>query len=256
MNKRRWFYFVMYFWNKPSQVRIGYSNLWLEKYNTPLVLMMAHKVVVPSVLEVEAMWRIHRMFIKDKVSHLKLKVYCTREEFKEIYRNISRNKFYKACKAEELIIDKDFGIATDSNECVGSDRDEVWPFEVTESWPYFANGMSMAYYKMIDVLFLKYCEENYIDHAELIKKALREQLLVYRKVDALVESIWIKWSYHFLFHHSSVLFGEYFGQFKLPKKNLIVKKVKGTLFANIKSFKWKIWKYKFGVLQYIGLIKY
>lgn len=232
--KKNWYHFYFYFVSKKG-----------EKYATtdsPLHILIAHKCF--SFLLDEKydglLWRFHRMQIDNKVNHWKFKVYTTKRKFDEMVKQIQKPRILKKLTVYDYIEKVEFGVATDSNDNVGSDRDNAWPYVIRESWPYFIHGASKCFLQLVNSVIKRYCEENYITLNS--KMDMSEQLEFYDKIVCEMYDIWKTWSQHVFCHHTSALFGYNYSDF---------------IFRDILGLKVKRSWWKFGKTKYItGKVKF
>jgi|GEM_PF-5949990 len=195
-----------------------YRAFGLFKEDSLIHYILAVEVFSKYVDMVE-LWRFSRYkYEYDDDVVMKFKFYTDETAFEYIKEKILYDKIVNKLKKEKLIkinIEK----ATESNDKVGSDRDNNWGYSVSESWPYFINGLSRMWLEMIKAEKEKYLRENYVDF-DIDVISLSKLFSIYNKIKDGVVYEWIKLGSHAVYHHANAVFGYYSVRFNIDEFNL------------------------------------
>jgi len=156
------------------------------------------------------LWRFHRQFVIYKEEYVNVK---NRNEFKfkfyasiEKYRDV-RKTFEKVMEDTQAdiwdIIDNIDFFSCLKDEEVSDDCDDSWSLIIKQIWPYYINGVSRAWLKAIDELWIK--ETRYISEAK--DYDIYQKLNLYKMIAGEIKRNWIKHANDSFFHHANALFG-------------------------------------------------
>lgn len=207
----------------PKDIKL-YKTFKLGQIDSIIHYILAAEVFSKYINKVE-LWRFSRYSYNfDDVIIMKFKFYCEKVIFDRIKPKILDDAIVKKLEKEGLIkigIEK----ATESNKKIGSDRDDNWPYLISESWPYFINGLSRMWLRMILVEKEKYLRENYINN-NIREMDLFKLFTVYKVIKENVVDNWIKWGSHAICHHANALFGYHPIRFNVTESDLYYEKGK------------------------------
>jgi len=209
------------------------------KADSTLHYLLAAEVFSKYTADV-VLWRFSRYHYSFNDIVMKFKFYTQEYIFNRIKEDILKDKIILKLKKEKLIkisIEK----ATESDERIGSDRDVNWNYEISESWPYFINGLSKMWLNMILLKKEKYLKENYITiDYDIDKMSLGTLIGTYQVIMDLVAEDWISSGSHAVYHHANALFGYRPVRFNVEAFSLYYgreRKVNGSKEAWLKRFK-------------------
>lgn len=175
------------------------------------------------------LFRFHRMYISPQqetkgfkaVNHLKLKFMCTPRHFGILKKAYLKNPHRKQLRKQGFLIWEEIEESTDSNEHPGSDNDMNWHPFVKDAWPYYIQGVSMAWMKMVDRAYLKVMQEHYFPY-NLDPEDVEGNLAVYQLVRAYMKTIWQSNAAHAFFHHAAGVFGYNWVSVRWPWEDYIL----------------------------------
>ena len=201
-----------------------YWSKEIFKTDSVLHYLLAAEVFSKNVNNGLTLWRFSRYHYTNDDIVMKFKFYTQEYIFNTIKENILNDRIIKELKKEKLIkitVEE----ATESDTRIGSDRDVNWNYEISESWPYFINGLSKMWLNMILLKKEKYLKENYIKlNTDTDKINLGKLINIYKEIKELVVEDWIEWGNHTVYHHSNALFGYYHVRFNVDAFSLYYKK--------------------------------
>ena len=200
------------------------GTFWSKKiFKTDSVLhyLLTGEVFSECIEKNIELWRFSRYHYKDDDIIMKFKFYSEEYIFNRIKEKVRNNKIIKELKKEKLIritVEE----ATESDDRIGSDRDTNWNYELSESWPYFINGLSKMWLNLILLKKERYLKENYLKIDNKIR--LYNLIDIYSEIKELVVKDWIDWGSHTIYHHANALFGYYHVRFNVNIYSLYYKK--------------------------------
>ena len=189
----------------------------IAKGNSSLHLLVAHKVFWPILRfgkfgDQVYPWRFHRMFIPGNsinneggFNEFKFKFYTNLDTFKSIKSAILKDKNLKELKEKGILLSKEVCESPDSNFAIGSDRDKNWSYPIKTIWPYYINGVSIAWINLVDYFYNVSMEECFIESYE--NMSFPEKVALYKGVVKDIEKQFYYYSNHAFFHHATAVFG-------------------------------------------------
>jgi hypothetical protein len=174
--------------------------------DSPLHLLIANEILGPIMESIEKdmlVWRFHRMSDpQERVHHFAFNFYGPQRLCAEILAPLYADETYKKMKESdylELGGNEDVAIVR-MGPNIKDVSDQGWPDEVREGWPYFIQGVSQAWLKMIEVSANKLKETTPHDSFE-------EKVNFYNHVKRLITERWIRFGWASMLNHLNAIFG-------------------------------------------------
>ena len=173
--------------------------------NWHLDLLIAHKIVLPALVQYKAeirLWRFHRRAVRDQSGHqLSFIFYTSAQTAYQVFDMLRSNEFVSEMKFAGMIIEDRY----DNTDRITKPRiedtsDATWPPSIQKNWPYFIMGASQMWLNLIS--------ETIADVPNSDRPlSLQENVEQYKKANATISELWQKKGQHAFLHHLSALFG-------------------------------------------------
>ncbi len=168
-------------------------------------LLIAHKILAPVILKYEdqlSLWRFHRRATRDRAGHLfSFIFYATAKTAHRVFDTLRSDALLTDMASSGRIIKATY----DDTDRVTKPRiedtcDPNWPALIQKSWPYYIEGVSRTWLKLI--------VETVGDMpASDTPLSLDENEALYKEVNATIISLWENYGSHAYLHHLNALFG-------------------------------------------------
>jgi hypothetical protein len=168
-------------------------------------LLVAHKIVAPVLSQYKdhiRLWRFHRRAARDGAGHqFSFIFFATAETAYQVYDTLRSDAFLTemvyAGRVIEALYDNP-GRITKSR--IKDTSDPNWPSLIQKSWPYYINGVSQMWLKLI--------AETVADMPGTDSPlSLDDDEALYKEVNATIISLWENNGRHAFLHHLNALFG-------------------------------------------------
>jgi hypothetical protein len=168
-------------------------------------LLIAHKIVAPALEQFKGsirLWRFHRRAARDQAGHqFSFIFYASAETAYQIFDALRSNALLAQMKSAGVVI----AAIYDQPDEIGKPRikdasDPSWPSAIQESWPYYIMGASQMWLSLIRETVAGMPPPG-------TDLSLDENEQLYKKVNAVITSLWETNGQHAFLHHLNALFG-------------------------------------------------
>ena len=176
-----------------------------EQANWHLDLLIAHKIVAPSLAQFKdeiRLWRFHRRAVRDQTGHqFSFIFYAPAETAYQVFNMLRSNELLSEMKSAGMIIEDQY----DNTDGISKPRiedtsDATWPPSIQKNWPYFIMGASWMWLNLISETIAGMPNPD-------SPMSLQENEEQYKKANAAISELWQKEGQHAFLHHLSALFG-------------------------------------------------
>lgn len=212
-----------------------YADERVNDEDSPLHLMIAHEICSPLIEEYKfniVLWRFHRLYIEKgegAQNSFRFKIYGDTSLKESLLLKLSENPLVKELKKKRLLqkLEVDFS----DGYRIRDDHDVNYPLLMKEIWPYYINGVSIAWLKAI---------QHHCRFPNLMKADFWTRLDHYAKVIELIEDDWLLYARPAFFHHANALFGYKYTNCLFGKGKVIEKKDRKFLPDLLGKYKYKV----------------
>lgn len=216
IKEHSWYHVKVFLQTDFTNIPWGYT----ATEDSPIHYLLSNEIFWP-VLEkfwnLIPLWRFHRQYMSEDdglrlnpsenaIHQFKFKFYTTKRIFTKMKSIITRDLTI-LIKDKGLIQRFQIEKSSDSGERIGSDRDTAWDYNIKQTWPYFAHGMSVAWLILVRKTLDNLLDGGFKDKGWLDSCSLEEKLIMYSNVGREIGSLWKMNMGHAFLHHLGALFG-------------------------------------------------